>query len=49
MTLDTGTLVAIMIALAGSCTVMIISIRRIGDLERQNRFLRNQLKTKAGK
>ena len=49
MALDTGTLIAIMIALAGSCTMMVICIRRIGDLERQNRFLRNQLKTKAGK
>jgi hypothetical protein len=49
MTLDTGTLAAIVIALAGSCTMMVICIRRIGDLERQNRFLRNQLKTKVGK
>lgn len=49
MMLDTPTLFAIIIALAGSCTVMVISIRRIGELERQNKFLRNQLKTRAGK
>lgn len=46
MMLDTPTLVAIVIALAGSCTVMILSIRRIGELERQNKFLRNRLKGK---
>lgn len=49
MMLDTGTLIGIMIALAGSCTVMVISIRKIGELERQNRFLRKQLQAKAGK
>ena len=46
MMLDTPTLVAIVIALAGSCTVMILSIRRIGELERQNKFLRTRLKGK---
>jgi hypothetical protein len=44
MILDTGTLIAIVIALAGSCTVMVISIRKIGELERQNKFLRKQLR-----
>ena len=48
MMLDTPTLIAIVIALASSCTVMIISIRRIGELERQNKFLRKQLRAERG-
>lgn len=34
MLLDTGTLIGIVIALAGSCFVMVISIRAQGQLHR---------------
>ena len=34
MYLDTGTLLAIMIALAGSCFVMVVGIRAQGQLHR---------------
>jgi hypothetical protein len=34
MFLDTGTLLAIMIALAGSCFVMVVGIRAQGQLHR---------------
>jgi hypothetical protein len=34
MLLDTGTLIGIMIALAGSCFVMIVGIRAQGQLHR---------------
>jgi hypothetical protein len=34
MYLDTGTLIAIMIALAGSCFVMVVGIRAQGQLHR---------------
>jgi ABC-type long-subunit fatty acid transport system fused permease/ATPase subunit len=34
MLLDTGTLIAIVIALAGSCFVMIVGIRAQGQLHR---------------
>jgi hypothetical protein len=34
MVLDTGTMLAIIIALAGSCFVMVISIRAQGQLHR---------------
>jgi hypothetical protein len=34
MVLDTGTLIAIIIALAGSCFVMVVGIRAQGQLHR---------------
>ena len=34
MVLDTGTMLAIMIALAGSCFVMVVGIRAQGQLHR---------------
>jgi ABC-type long-subunit fatty acid transport system fused permease/ATPase subunit len=34
MVLDTGTLIAIVIALAGSCFVMVVGIRAQGQLHR---------------
>lgn len=34
MVLDTGTMLAIIIALAGSCFVMVVSIRAQGQLHR---------------
>lgn len=34
MLLDTGTLIAIVIALAGSCFVMVVGIRAQGELHR---------------
>jgi hypothetical protein len=41
--LDTGTLIAITIALAGSCFVMVVSIRAYGKLMRENIELRKEL------
>jgi hypothetical protein len=38
MILDTGTMIAIVIALASSCTVMIFGILRQRDLERELSF-----------
>lgn len=35
MLLDTGTLIAIVIALAGSCFVMVVGIRAQGQLHRE--------------
>ena len=43
MLLDTGTMFAIIIALASSCFVMVISIRAQGKLLRENRELRKEL------
>ena len=44
MYLQTTDLLAIMIALGGSCTVMVISINAHRNLLKENRFLREQLK-----
>jgi hypothetical protein len=38
MILDTGTMIAIVIALASSCTVMVFGILRQRDLERELSF-----------
>jgi len=38
MILDTGTMIAIVIALASSCTVMVFGILRQRDLEREIAF-----------
>lgn len=46
MILDAPTMFAIIIALVSSCTVMIISIRRIGKLEQQINLLKKQLQTR---
>lgn len=35
MVLDTGTLIAVVIALAGSCFVMVVGIRAQGQLHRE--------------
>jgi hypothetical protein len=43
MLLDTGTLIAITIALAGSCFVMVVSIRAQGKLLQENNRLRKEL------
>lgn len=43
MVLDTGTLFAIIIALAGSCFVMVVSINAYGKLMRENKQLRQEL------
>lgn len=43
MVLDTGTLIAIVIALAGSCFVMVVGIRAQGKLIRENNELRKEL------
>lgn len=43
MFLDTGTLIAIVIALAGSCFVMVVGIRAQGQILRENRKLRKEL------
>jgi ABC-type long-subunit fatty acid transport system fused permease/ATPase subunit len=43
MVLDTGTMFAIIIALAGSCFVMVVGIRAQGKLLRENRELRKRL------
>ena len=43
MVLDTGTLLAIIIALAGSCFVMVVSINAYGKLMRENKQLRQEL------
>jgi len=43
MILDTGTLIAILIALAGSCFVMVVSIRAYGKLMRENIELRKEM------
>ncbi len=43
MVLDTGTMLAIIIALAGSCFVMVVGIRAQGKLLRENRELRKEL------
>jgi multisubunit Na+/H+ antiporter MnhC subunit len=43
MLLDTGTLIAIVIALACSCFVMVVSIRAQGKLLQENNSLRKEL------
>lgn len=43
MILDTGTMVAIIIALACSCFVMVLSIVKYGSLFRQNQELTKKL------
>jgi hypothetical protein len=43
MLLDTWTMLAIIIALASSCFVMVISIRAHGQLLRENKRLRIEL------
>lgn len=43
MVLDTGTMLAIIIALAGSCFVMVVSINAYGKLMRENKQLRKEL------
>ena len=43
MLLDTGTLIAIVIALACSCFVMVVSIRAQGKLIQENNSLRKEL------
>ena len=43
MILDTGTMVAIIIALACSCFVMVVSIRAHGKLLQENNSLRKEL------
>jgi hypothetical protein len=44
MILDTGTLTAIIIALAGSLTVMLAFWRQNAELTRENYRLRNELR-----
>jgi len=43
MVLDTGTMIGIMIALAGSCFVMVVSIQAHRNLMRENIQLRKEL------
>ena len=43
MLLDNGTMFAIIIALAGSCFVMVVGIRAQGKLIRENNRLRKEL------
>lgn len=43
MLLDNGTMLAIIIALAGSCFVMVVGIRAQGKLIRENNQLRKEL------
>jgi hypothetical protein len=43
MLLDNGTMFAIIIALAGSCFVMVVGIRAQGKLIRENNQLRKEL------
>jgi hypothetical protein len=43
MLLDSGTMFAIIIALAGSCFVMVVGIRAQGKLIRENNKLRKEL------
>lgn len=43
MLLDNGTMLAIIIALAGSCFVMVVGIRAQGKLIRENNNLRKEL------
>jgi hypothetical protein len=43
MILDTGTLIGITIALAGSCFVMVVGIRAQGKLMQENNRLRKEL------
>jgi len=43
MLLDSGTMFAIIIALAGSCFVMVVGIRAQGKLIRENNRLRKEL------
>lgn len=43
MILDNGTMLAIIIALAGSCFVMVVGIRAQGKLMRENQELRKEL------
>ncbi len=43
MLLDNGTMFAIIIALAGSCFVMVVGIRAQGRLIRENNQLRKEL------
>ena len=43
MLLDNGTMLAIIIALAGSCFVMVVGIRAQGKLMRENNRLRKEL------
>jgi hypothetical protein len=45
MVIDTGTLIAITIALVSSCTVMVLSILRVRELEQHNEFLRKRLRS----
>ena len=44
MILDNGTLIAIVIALGGSITVMCLFWKQNIQLTKQNRFLRNRIK-----
>ncbi len=43
MIIDTGTIIAITIALAGSCFVMVVGIRAQGKLIQENNSLRKEL------
>ena len=43
MLLDTGTIIAITIALACSCCIMVVSIRAQGKLLQENNRLRKEL------
>jgi hypothetical protein len=43
MILDTGTLIGIIIALAGSCFIMVVGIRAQGKLMQENNRLRREL------
>jgi hypothetical protein len=43
MVLDNGTMLAIIIALAGSCFVMVVGIRAQGKLLQENNRLRKEL------
>ena len=49
MYLDTGTLIGITIALAGSCFVMVISIREQGKLIKKVRNLQVELRDERRK
>ena len=45
MYLDTGTLIAIVIALASSCAVMVLALIRVKEVEQHNDFLRDRLRS----
>ena len=49
MYLDTGTLIAIMIALAGSCFVMVVGIRAQGQLHRTINLKNEHIRILQGK